>query len=220
VTTGLRGRRGVARRRLRWVGRQDLRLGASAGVAGRAPARAKVSMMIMRPPQQRHGFGRARGWSDSASGSILSCAVFCGTASSWRARAILGGTVFAVNEQPVVTDAMQAFGQHMDQEAPDDGEWNAGATRYRNHKDLPPKGSTIPRSSRKSKEEHTHFGDGRPHGFWERLFPFRAQPSGGAVCVVQCRRGGLAGPELLGGAGLENLLSHGPGWLRRCSAVS
>ena len=92
-----------------------------------------------------------------------------------------------------------------------DGEWNAGATRYRNHKDLPPKGSTIPRSSRKSKEEHTHFGDGRPHGFWERLFPFRAQRSGGAVCVVQCRRGGLAGPELLGGAGLENLLSHGPG---------
>ena len=31
----------------------------------------------------------------------------------------IGGAVFAVGEQPVVTDAMQALGQHMDQEAPD-----------------------------------------------------------------------------------------------------
>ena len=29
----------------------------------------------------------------------------------------IGSAVFAVGEQPVVTDAMQALGQHMDQEA-------------------------------------------------------------------------------------------------------
>jgi hypothetical protein len=32
----------------------------------------------------------------------------------------IGSAVFAVGEQPVVTDAMQALGQHMDQEAPDE----------------------------------------------------------------------------------------------------
>jgi hypothetical protein len=32
----------------------------------------------------------------------------------------IGSAVFAVGEQPVVTDAMEAFGQHMDQEAPDE----------------------------------------------------------------------------------------------------
>ena|SRR5579863_6945138 len=32
----------------------------------------------------------------------------------------IGGAVFAVGEQPVVTDAMQAFGQHMNQETPDE----------------------------------------------------------------------------------------------------
>ena len=32
----------------------------------------------------------------------------------------IGGAVFAVGEQPVVTDAMQALGQHMDQESPDE----------------------------------------------------------------------------------------------------
>ncbi len=31
----------------------------------------------------------------------------------------ISGAVFTVGEQPVVTDAMQALGQHMDQEAPD-----------------------------------------------------------------------------------------------------
>jgi len=32
----------------------------------------------------------------------------------------IGGAVFAVGEQPVVADAMQALGQHMDQESPDE----------------------------------------------------------------------------------------------------
>src|ERR1700757_997789 len=32
----------------------------------------------------------------------------------------IGSAVFAVGEQPVVTDAMQALGQHIDQETPDE----------------------------------------------------------------------------------------------------
>ena len=32
----------------------------------------------------------------------------------------IGGAVFAIGEQAVVADAMQALGQHMDQEAPDE----------------------------------------------------------------------------------------------------
>src|SRR5579872_4045258 len=47
------------------------------------------------------------------------------------------------------------------------GEWNAGATRYRDHIDLRQEGSTVSRSSRKLKREHTHCG-GIGRGFWRR----------------------------------------------------
>ena len=81
--------------------------------------RAKVSMMIMRPPQQGHGRGSTRGSSSAAAS---------GVSGSFRARRHgeqlagardVGGAV-AAGEQAVVADAMEALGQHVHQEAPDE----------------------------------------------------------------------------------------------------
>ena len=75
-------------------------------------------MMIMRPPQHGDGFDRAR--ADRIGGGIdimLRCALRYG--EQFASTSDIGSAVFAVGEQPVVTDAMQALGQHTDQEAPD-----------------------------------------------------------------------------------------------------
>src|SRR6516162_3861650 len=77
---------------------------------------AKVSMMIMRPPQQRHGRGSTRGPSAAAVSNVLAGFERDGTASNSRARAMLGGAI-AIGEQSVVADAVQALGQHVRQKA-------------------------------------------------------------------------------------------------------
>ena len=74
---------------------------------------AKVSMMIMRPPQQRHGRGNTRGL--SAAAVVSACFEQDGTFSSSRARANVGGAI-AVGEQSVVADAVQALGQYVHEE--------------------------------------------------------------------------------------------------------
>ena len=50
---------------------------------------AKVSMMIMRPPQHGHGRGSTRGSSAAEVSGVSGCFGVAGTASSWRARAML-----------------------------------------------------------------------------------------------------------------------------------
>ena len=50
---------------------------------------AKVSMMIMRPPQQRHGRGSTRGPSAAAVSNVSACFGRDGTASNSRALAML-----------------------------------------------------------------------------------------------------------------------------------
>src|SRR3984893_7165728 len=50
---------------------------------------AKVSMMILRPPQQRHGRGRTRGSSAAAVSEVPAGFGRDGTASNSRARAML-----------------------------------------------------------------------------------------------------------------------------------
>ena len=77
-------------------------------------------MMIMRPPQQGHGFGRARGWSRFGVGVDIKLRCILRHGEQLASTSDIGGAVFAVGEQPVVTDAMQALGQHMDQEASDE----------------------------------------------------------------------------------------------------
>src|ERR1700720_1313101 len=51
--------------------------------------RAKVSMMIRPPPQQRHGRGSTRGSSAAAVADVSGCFARDGTASNSRARATL-----------------------------------------------------------------------------------------------------------------------------------
>jgi len=79
--------------------------------------RAKVSMMIMRPPQHGHGRGSTDGSPGSAALAVLGS--FSGTASSSRACAMFAAR-FAVGKQAVISDAMEALRQHVDQEAPDE----------------------------------------------------------------------------------------------------
>ena len=77
-------------------------------------------MMIMRPP--RSWAGRAlteRGADRIRQQMILRCAL--GHGEQLASTSDIGSAGLAVQaEQPVVTDAMQALGQHMDQEAPDE----------------------------------------------------------------------------------------------------
>jgi hypothetical protein len=82
-------------------------IAASTGVGrciGSQP-RAKVSMIIMRPPQQGCGRASMRGSSSSAAADLSGCSERDGTASN--SRACVGGTV-AAGQQPVVTDAVEA----------------------------------------------------------------------------------------------------------------
>jgi hypothetical protein len=60
--------------------------------------RVKVSMMIIRPPQQGHGRGSMRGWSASGVVSGISgCFGRAGTASKSRARAMLAARLPLAN---------------------------------------------------------------------------------------------------------------------------
>ena len=75
-------------------------------------------MMIIRPPQHGHGCGSTRrlAWRCGLGGLGL----------LWRrhreqlASACDVGGAVAVGEQPIVSDAMEALGQHVDQEATDE----------------------------------------------------------------------------------------------------
>ena len=58
---------------------------------------AKVSMMIMRPPQQRHGRGSTRGPSAAAVVDVSACFGRDGTASNSRARAMLAARLPLAN---------------------------------------------------------------------------------------------------------------------------
>ena len=57
-------------------------------VRGEQP-RLKVSMMIMRPPQQGQGFERVGGSLPSVASALTGSLRDFGTASNWRARAML-----------------------------------------------------------------------------------------------------------------------------------
>src|SRR5882724_5548648 len=95
-------------------------------VWGSASGGSRVSMMIMRPPQQGHGHGNTRcssGVASEGSGSFEGE----GAASNSRAWAMLAARL-TFGKQPVVTDAMQAFWQNVDEEAPDE---LAGGERHR-----------------------------------------------------------------------------------------
>src|SRR5260370_27364507 len=59
--------------------------------------RAKVSMMIMRPPQQRHGRDNPRGSSAAAVADVSGCFARDGTASNSRARAMLAARLPLAN---------------------------------------------------------------------------------------------------------------------------
>src|SRR6202035_3702111 len=59
--------------------------------------RAKVSMMIMRPPQQRHGRGSTRGSSAAAVSEVPAGFGRDGTASNSRARAMLAARLPLAN---------------------------------------------------------------------------------------------------------------------------
>ena len=58
---------------------------------------AKVSMMIMRPPQQRHGRGSTRGPSAAAVSNVSAGFERDGTASNSRARAMLAARLPLAN---------------------------------------------------------------------------------------------------------------------------
>src|ERR1700751_2904449 len=79
--------------------------------------RANTSIMIIRAPQRGHGQGSTR----RASGVISGC--FCRSAggtiwSSARAVAMFSARL-VVGKEPMVPDAVEAFGQHVHHEAPD-----------------------------------------------------------------------------------------------------
>jgi hypothetical protein len=59
--------------------------------------RAKVSMMIMRPPQERHGRGSTRGSPAAAVADGSGCFARDGTASNSRARAMLAARLPLAN---------------------------------------------------------------------------------------------------------------------------
>jgi len=63
--------------------------GAGVGRCFGSQPRAKVSMMIMRPPQQGHGRCSTRGSSSAAAPHVSGCSERDGTASNLRACAML-----------------------------------------------------------------------------------------------------------------------------------
>ena len=76
-------------------------------------------MMIMRPPQHGHGVVDT-GLIGFGGGIEIMLRWVLRHSEQLASTSDIGGAVFAVGEQPVVTDAMQALGQHMDQEAADE----------------------------------------------------------------------------------------------------
>ena len=82
-------------------------MAAGTGVGLGSQPRAKVSMMIMRPPQQGHGRGSTRGPLSVASG-VSGSFGRDGIASNWRARDV-GGAI--AGEQAVVADAIESLRQ-------------------------------------------------------------------------------------------------------------
>jgi hypothetical protein len=81
--------------------------------------RSKVSMMIMRPPQRGHGCSGVVGSSGLVAVALMASIGSSGTASIWRARAMLSART-AASEQAVVADAVEAAGQDVHQEAADE----------------------------------------------------------------------------------------------------
>src|SRR5712671_6697345 len=93
---------------------------ATRGTVGRwrgwQPA-SKVSMTNMRPPQQ--GQGWASGCATAGSISGASSATGVAIPRSLRARTMVSAR-FALGEQAVVADAMEALGQHVDEKPADE----------------------------------------------------------------------------------------------------
>ena len=71
--------------------------GAGVGRCFGSQPRAKVSMMIMRPPQQGHGRGSTRGSSSAAAPHVSGCSERDGTASNLRACAMLAARLPLAN---------------------------------------------------------------------------------------------------------------------------
>ena len=74
-------------------------------------------MMIIRPPQHGHGRGNTDGSLGGAGLAASGC--FGGIGEQLASACDVGGAV-AVGEQAIVSDAMEALGQHVDQEATDE----------------------------------------------------------------------------------------------------
>ena len=81
------------------------------------PPRSKVSMMIMRPPQHGHGRGSTDG-SPGSAGLAVSGLLRRHREQLASVRNVCGSV--AGGEQPIVSNAMEALRQHVDQEAPDE----------------------------------------------------------------------------------------------------
>ena len=83
--------------------------------------RAKVSMMIIRPPQQGHGRDNMRGWSASAVASGISgCFGRDGARRANRGRMRYWPHGCPIGEQAIVSDAVEAVRQNVDEEAADE----------------------------------------------------------------------------------------------------
>src|SRR5215831_15824990 len=84
----------------RWRGHYEVSILIAVAGAGRCfgwQPLAKVSMMIMRPPQQRHGRGSTRGPSAAAVSNVSAGFERDGTASNSRARAMLAARLPLAN---------------------------------------------------------------------------------------------------------------------------
>src|SRR3954466_13187205 len=97
----------------------DVSILAGAGRHLGSQPRANTSMTIMRAPQQGHGDGSTRGLSGATSGCFCASAAGATTPSSAGAVAMLSARL-ADAKSPVVADAVEALGQHVDEEAPDE----------------------------------------------------------------------------------------------------
>ena len=118
---------------------------------GAVPA-AKVSTTIMRPPQQGQrcvGVGAVSPASSLLSVRFVAAASAVAASSSWRARA-MHVAALAVGEQAVVADAVEARGQHVQQEAADElgtRERHRLAAARGRRRGSPSSGSVTPSSS-------------------------------------------------------------------------
>ena len=76
-------------------------------------------MMIMRPPQQGQGRGSTRGSSAGCGFGVSGCFATGRHGEQLACPRDVGGAI-AVGKQPVVADAVEALGQHVHEEAPDE----------------------------------------------------------------------------------------------------